>query len=80
MENIQHRPMVVNNPDCLRDLLETCYDEFKMAVKGVEYLLSMLKLVQEHQAPLQLQQQEYIATQTVEQQRGMTISVLKMKS
>ncbi len=54
---------LVNNPDCLRDLLETCYEQFKLALKNIEYLLNTLKLIQEHQAPVQIQQKEYLASQ-----------------
>jgi hypothetical protein len=61
---------LINNPDCLRDLLETCYEQFKIVVKNIEYLLNILKLIQEHQAPLQIQQQQYIGIQTAERQRG----------
>jgi hypothetical protein len=53
---------LVNNPDCLRELLETCYEQFKLVVKNIEYLLNMLKLIQEHQAPLQIQQKEYFTS------------------
>ena len=60
---------LTNNPDCLRDLLETCYEQFKIVVRNMEYLLNILKLIQEHQAPLQVQQQEYIAIQMSEHQR-----------
>lgn len=59
-----------NNPDCLRDLLETCYEQFKIVVKNIEFLLNIVKLIQDHQAPVQIQQQEYIALQTAENQRG----------
>jgi exocyst complex component 4 len=54
---------LINNPDCLRDLLETCYEQFKIVVKNIEYLLNILKLIQEHQAPLQIQQKEYLDSQ-----------------
>lgn len=63
-----------NNPDCLRDLLETCYEQFKIVVKNIEYLLGILKLIQGHQAPLQMQQQEYLAMQATERQRGLSDS------
>jgi hypothetical protein len=53
----------LNNPDCLRDLLETCYEQFKLVVKNMEYLLNMCKLIQEHQAPVQIQQKEYLTSQ-----------------
>ncbi len=68
--NNSHSNLFVNNPDCLRDLLETCYEQFKIVVKNIEYLLNILKLIQEHQAPLQIQQQQYIGIQTAENQRG----------
>lgn len=61
----------VNNPDCLRDLLETCYEQFKLVVKTIEYLLNILKLIQEHQSPVQMQQQGYIGIQTTESQRDL---------
>jgi exocyst complex component 4 len=54
---------LVNNPDCLRDLLDTCYEQFKLVVKNIEYVLNILKLIQEHQAPLQIEQQEYLQRQ-----------------
>jgi hypothetical protein len=54
---------LINNPDCLRDLLETCYEQFKIVVKNIQYLLNILKLIQEHQAPLQIQQKEYLNSQ-----------------
>lgn len=53
----------VNNPDCLRDLLETSYEQFKLVVKNIEYVLNLLKLLQEHQAPLQIQQEEYLESE-----------------
>jgi hypothetical protein len=31
-------------------------------VKTTEYLLNVLKLIQEHQAPVQIQQEEYLAS------------------
>ena len=68
--NSSHQNLTVNNPDCLRDLLETCYEQFKLVVKNIEYLLNILKLIQEHQAPVQLQQQTYIGIQMAESQRG----------
>jgi hypothetical protein len=68
--NNSHQNFLTNNPDCLRDLLETCYEQFKIVVKNIEYLLNILKLIQEHQAPLQIQQQQYIGIQTAERQRG----------
>jgi hypothetical protein len=37
----------VNNPDCLKDLLETCYEQFKLVVKNVDHLLNMLTKLQE---------------------------------
>ncbi|UJR07853.1 hypothetical protein I4U23_012136 [Adineta vaga] len=49
----------VNNPDCLRDLLETCYEQFKLVIKTIEHLLSMLKQIQQHESPVQIQQKEY---------------------
>ena len=61
---VLHSTSAVNNPDCLRDLLETCYEQFKLVVKSIEYLLNILKLVQEHQAPVQIQQKDYLGTQT----------------
>jgi hypothetical protein len=51
---------MVNNPDCLRDLLETCYEQFKLVAKTMEYLLNVLKRIQAHQAPVQIQQEEYL--------------------
>ncbi|CAF1034598.1 unnamed protein product [Adineta steineri] len=60
LSNNSNQNLTVNNPDCLRDLLETCYEQFKLIVKTTEYLLNMLKLIQERQAPLQVQQQEYL--------------------
>ena len=62
---------LTNNPDCLRDLLETCYEQFKIVVRNIEYLLNILRLIQEHRAPLQVQQQQYIAIQTTEHQRDI---------
>jgi exocyst complex component 4 len=53
----------VNNPDCLKDLLETCYEQFKLVVKNVYHLLNMLTKLQEHQAPLQIQLKEYLERQ-----------------
>ena len=60
---------LVNNPDRLRDLLETCYEQFKLVVKNTEYVLNMLKLIQEHQSPLQIQQENYLTRQ---KQHGST--------
>ncbi|CAF4371484.1 unnamed protein product, partial [Adineta steineri] len=60
LSNNSNQNLTVNNPDCLRDLLETCYEQFKLIVKTTGYLLNMLKLIQERQAPLQIQQQEYL--------------------
>ena len=70
--NNPYQNMMVHNPDCLRDLLETCYEQFKLVVKNMEYLLNTLKLIQEHQAPVQIQQQEYIGIQPAENQHGMS--------
>ncbi len=64
-----HHNFLANNPDCLRDLLETCYEQFKIVVKNIEYVLNTLRLIQEHQAPLQIQQHQYIGIQTAERQR-----------
>ena len=72
--NNSHHNHIVNNPDCLRDLLETCYEQFKIVVKNIEYLLNVLKLIQEHQAPVQIQQQDYIGIQTAENQRSIFCS------
>ncbi|CAF2058801.1 unnamed protein product, partial [Rotaria magnacalcarata] len=69
--NNSHQNLMVNNPDCLRDLLETCYEQFKLVVKNIEYILNILKFIQEHQAPVQIQQQEYIGIQTAENQRSI---------
>ncbi|CAF3843763.1 unnamed protein product [Rotaria magnacalcarata] len=69
--NNSHQNLMVNNPDCLRDLLETCYEQFKLVVKNIEYILNILKFIQEHQAPVQIQQQEYIGIQTAENQRNL---------
>ncbi|CAF3443862.1 unnamed protein product [Rotaria socialis] len=69
--NNSHQNLMVNNPDCLRDLLETCYEQFKLVVKNIEYILNILKFIQEHQSPLQIQQQEYIGIQTAENQRNL---------
>jgi hypothetical protein len=74
--NNSHQNLLGNNPDCLRDLLETCYEQFKLVVKNMEYLLNILKLIQEHQAPVQIQQQEYIGIQTAENQRGKKLIFL----
>ena len=41
--NNSHQNLLWNNPDCLRDLLETCYEQFKLVVKNIEYLLNILK-------------------------------------
>lgn len=68
---LQSNNMPTNNPDCLRDLLETCYEQFKIVVKNIEFLLNIVKLIQDHQAPVQIQQQEYIALQTAENQRDI---------
>jgi hypothetical protein len=54
---------LVNNPDYLRDLLDTCYEQFKLVVKTIEYVLNTLKLLQEHQSPVQIQQREYLQKQ-----------------
>jgi len=62
LSNNSNQNHMVNNPDCLRDLLETCYEQFKLVVKTTEYLLNVLKLLQEHQAPVQIQQEEYLAS------------------
>ena len=59
---------VLNNSDCLRDLFEKSYDEFKLVVKNTEYVLHMLKLLQEHRAPMQIQQRKYLQHQ---KQRGL---------
>ena len=32
--NNSHQNLMANNPDCLRDLLETCYEQFKLVVKN----------------------------------------------
>ena len=48
----------VNNPEYLRELLESCYDQFKLVVKNIEHMLNLLKLLQAHQSPLQTQQKE----------------------
>ncbi|CAF0878814.1 unnamed protein product [Adineta steineri] len=69
--NNSHQNFMSNNPDCLRDLLETCYEQFKIVVKNIEYVLNILKLIQEHQAPVQIQQAEYITMQTAENQRNL---------
>ncbi|CAF1528324.1 unnamed protein product, partial [Didymodactylos carnosus] len=34
--------LTLNNPDNLRDLLETCYEQFKLVVKSFEYVLGVL--------------------------------------
>ena len=75
LSNTSQQNVAVNSPDCLRDLLETCYEEFKLVVKNIEYLLNVLKLIQEHQAPLQIQQQEYIGLQRAENQRGLLSNI-----
>ncbi|CAF4425701.1 unnamed protein product, partial [Rotaria magnacalcarata] len=72
--NNSHQNLMVNNPDCLRDLLETCYEQFKLVVKNIEYILNILKFIQEHQAPVQIQQQEYIGIQTAENQRSIVFT------
>ena len=69
--NNSHQSHLMNNPDCLRDLLETCYEQFKIVVKNIEYVLNVLKLIQEHQASVQLQQDEYLRIQTAKNQRGI---------
>ena len=63
LANNSQQNHIVNNPDRLRDLLETCYEQFKLVLKNIEYLLNTLKLLQEHQAPVQLQQSEYLLSQ-----------------
>lgn len=71
MLNPTQQNVHMNSPDCLRDLLETCYEQFKIVVKNTEYLLNVLKLIQAHQAPLQVQQHEYIERLSLENQRGL---------
>ena len=57
--------LAVNNPDCLRDLLESSYEQFKLVVKNLEYMLNLLRLIQEHQSPLQRQQTEKSLAQEI---------------
>ncbi|CAF3461997.1 unnamed protein product [Rotaria socialis] len=63
LSNNLNQRLIFNNTDCLRDLLETVYEQFKLVVKNTEYLISILKLLQDHQAPTQIQQQEYLTRQ-----------------
>lgn len=58
--NNTNQNVILNNTDCLRDLLEIAYEQFKIIVKNTEYLINMLRLLQEGHAPLQIQQQEYL--------------------
>ncbi|CAF1341274.1 unnamed protein product [Adineta ricciae] len=69
--NNSHQSHLMNNPDCLRDLLETCYEQFKIVVKNIEYVLNGLKLIQEHQASVQLQQDAYLQIQAAKNQRDL---------
>ncbi|CAF1246478.1 unnamed protein product [Rotaria sp. Silwood1] len=62
VSNNLNQNLILNNADCLRDLLETTYEQFKVVVKNTEYLINILKLLQEHQAPMQIQQQVYLAS------------------
>ncbi|CAF1537970.1 unnamed protein product [Adineta ricciae] len=71
--NNSNQNLTVNNPDCLRDLLETCYEQFKLVIKTVEHLLNTLKQIQEHQSPVQIQQNEYLKSC---QQRGQKLSAI----
>ena len=70
MISASHQSLTAKNSDCSRDLLETCDEEFKLVVKNIEYPLNILELVQQHQAPLQVQQEESIAMHNAERQRG----------
>ncbi|CAF0822807.1 unnamed protein product, partial [Didymodactylos carnosus] len=51
--------LTLNNLDYLRDLLETCYEQFKLVVKAFEYVLGILRLVNDQNAPVQVQQRQY---------------------
>ena len=63
LSNSSHPNSMVNNPDCLRDLLELCYEQFKLVIRNTEYVISMLKAIQERRAPIQIQQEEYLLYQ-----------------
>ncbi|CAF1123910.1 unnamed protein product [Rotaria sordida] len=62
VSNYSNQNLILNNTDCLRDLLEITYEQFKCVVKNMEYLINMLKLLQDHQTPIQIQQKEYLAS------------------
>ena len=55
--------LLLNNRDCLRELFEMCYEQFKSIVKNCEHLLTMFKAIEERQSPVQLKQEEYLHTQ-----------------
>ena len=74
LSNNSQQNHMVNNSDRLRDLLETCYEQYKLVVKNMEYLLNMLKLLQEHQAPLQIQQKEFLESQKQHDSKSETTS------
>ena len=57
---VQTTNTFVNNPNCLRDLLEIAYEQFKHVIKNFEYLLNVLKSIQEHQSSVQIQQTNYL--------------------
>jgi hypothetical protein len=45
-------------------------------VKNIEYVLNILKLIQEHQAPLQIEQQEYLQRQKQHGQKSINRNIL----
>ena len=49
-----HSNLVLNDPGCLRELFETCYEQFQSVVKNCEHLLTMFKAIEERQSPMQV--------------------------
>lgn len=46
--------LVLNDPGCLRELFETCYEQFQSVAKNCEHLLTMFKAIEERQSPMQV--------------------------